>query len=134
VTAVLATEKAVTSVQLRVATTQLDCKNDKMNEHMLKALKSKEFADITFALETYTLARAAEGASVSLKGNLTLGGVTRPVTIEATANAGPDGALRIAGNYQLHMTEYGLQPPKLMLGALKVNELVNVNFDLLLKP
>jgi hypothetical protein len=31
------------------------------------------------------------------------------------------------------MTEYGLKPPTLMLGTMKVDELVKVNFNLLLK-
>lgn len=133
VAAVLSGEKAVTTVTLRVNSDQLDCNNDKMNEHMLKALKAKEFADITFTIASYDLTKASEGATVALKGNLSLGGITKPITIEALVLPSPGGALKVSGLYPLHMTEFGLQPPKLMLGALKVNELVNVNFELLLK-
>jgi hypothetical protein len=41
--------------------------------------------------------------------------------------------MRVKGSYDLRMTEYGLKPPSLMMGAMKVKELVKVNFDLLLK-
>lgn len=131
---VVAGTKSVTAVEVTVPAMQLDCKNDKMNEHMLKALKAKEFADIVFRLESYSLERAGDGTHARLNGTLTLGGVTKPISLAAIAGPGTDDALRITGAYPLRMTEYGLQPPKLMLGALKVNELVTVNFDLLLKP
>jgi hypothetical protein len=32
------------------------------------------------------------------------------------------------------MKEYGIKPPTLMLGTMRVGEKVNVKFDLLLKP
>jgi hypothetical protein len=39
----------------------------------------------------------------------------------------------VTGSYPLKMTEYGLKPPSLMFGRIKVAESVRVNFDLLLK-
>jgi polyisoprenoid-binding protein YceI len=134
VTDVLAGDKSVTAVEVKVLAAQLDCKSDKMNEHMLKALKAKEFAQILFRLDSYALERAGDGTHARLTGTLTLGGVTRSISMPAVVSPGADGALRVAGAYPLRMTEFGLQPPKLMLGALKVNELVTVNFDLVLKP
>jgi polyisoprenoid-binding protein YceI len=131
---VLAGQQSVTTVELKVPVAQLDCRNDKMNEHMLKALKAKEFAEVLFRLDSYALERTGDGTHARLNGTLSLAGVSKPITMTAVVTPGADGALRVVGAYPLKMTEYGLQPPKLMLGALKVNELVTVNFDLLLKP
>ena len=39
----------------------------------------------------------------------------------------------MTGSYTVKMTEFGLKPPTLMMGTLKVNENVAVNFDLYLK-
>jgi hypothetical protein len=39
----------------------------------------------------------------------------------------------VKGVYDLRMTEWGLKAPSLMMGTMKVNELVKVNFDLVLK-
>jgi polyisoprenoid-binding protein YceI len=134
IAAVLAGERGVGAVELKVPVTELDCRNGTMNEHMLKALKSVEHKDVVFTLNSYDLAKASEGARVTLRGTLGLGGVKKEILIDADVKAGPDGALIVAGKHALKMTEYGLKPPKLMLGTLKVNELVNVNFELLLKP
>jgi polyisoprenoid-binding protein YceI len=131
-TAVMAGDKAVTSVQITIPAARLDCANGTMNEHMLKAIKAKENPTITFRLSTYELAKAAEGMTVTLTGDLTLGGTQKPVTVTATAEDA-DGMLHVTGKYQLRMTEFGLKPPSLMMGTMKVNEKVDVNFDLFLK-
>ena len=47
---------------------------------------------------------------------------------------GAAGALRVTGKYALLMTDWNVQPPKLMMGALKVDPTITVNFDLQLQP
>jgi polyisoprenoid-binding protein YceI len=131
--ALMGGEKAVTSASITVPAGQLDCSNGTMNEHMKKALKVKEHPTIEFRIASYTLAKSAEGMQAELTGTLTLGGVQKPVTVQATGKDEGDGTLRVTGTHELRMTEYGLKPPTLMLGTMKVNERVKVGFDLLLK-
>ena len=134
VRAVLAGTKAVESAELTVPAASLDCRNGTMNEHMLKALKAKENPTIGFRVDSYQLAKGAGGVDGTAVGALTLGGVTKAITV--TAHAMPDdatGALRRTGAYQLKMTDFGLKPPSLMMGTMKVNENVKVGFDPLLK-
>jgi len=133
VTGVLNGDKAVTAVELRVPTSRLDCKNGTMNEHMLKALKAKENPTIVFKLESYELAKATDAVRVTLNGTLSLGGVDKPITLTANATQGPSGALRIAGTHELRMKDWGLKPPTLMLGTMKVDERIKIAFDLVLK-
>jgi hypothetical protein len=45
----------------------------------------------------------------------------------------PTDALRVTGKYELNMKDFGVKPPTLMLGTMRVGEKVTVNFDLLLK-
>ena len=131
--AILAGEKAVTTVSVSVPTEKLDCSNGTMNEHMLKALKAKEFSTIAFTLASYDLARQDDVVKVTMNGTLTLGGVQKEITMQADAREESAGILRVTGVHELRMKEYGLKPPTLMLGTMKVNELVKVHFDLLLK-
>ena len=130
---VLAGDKAVTAVQLDVPTAKLDCHNDTMNEHMLKALKAGQNPVIVFQLTGYELASIADAKRGTLNGSLKIGGTERPVSFPVDLRDGGDGALRVAGNYELNMRDYGLKPPSLMLGTIKVGEKVMVSFDLFLK-
>lgn len=129
---VLKGEKAVRAATLTFPTAKLDCANGTMNGHMLKALNATQHPAITFALTSYELA-AATPVKGTLQGTLTINGVAKPITLPAEfAAAGP--ALRVTGSYALNMTEWQVAPPKLMMGALKVNPMVTVNFDLQLNP
>ena len=130
---VAAGEKAVTGVNVRVPAAQLDCKNGKMNSHMLKALKAPEFPEVAFDLTSYELATVATGANVTLTGDLTLGGVKKTIRINAKASPGDGDALKVTGAKDITLSEYGLKAPTLMMGTLKVSDLVQVHFDLLLK-
>jgi polyisoprenoid-binding protein YceI len=126
-------EKAVLSVGVSVPAGKMDCANGKMNEHMLKALKADEHPVISFKLASYDLTKASDGAQVSLAGSLTLGGSEKPISLTAVAKEEEKGLLHVTGSYELNMKEFGLKPPTLMLGTLKVGERVKVNFDLFLK-
>jgi hypothetical protein len=132
---VVAGEKVVRAVVVTVPSKSLDCEdgNKKMNEHMLKAIKAGNNPTIEFRLQSYDLAHEGDGANALLTGTLKLGGVEKPVTIDAVATSAGEGLLQVTGAYELRMTDYGLEPPKLMLGAFKVNDPVKVSFDLLLK-
>lgn len=130
---IAAGEKGVTGVNVRVPAAQLDCKNGKMNSHMLKALKGPEFPEIAFDLTSYELAAVTAGVNVSLTGDLTLGGAKKAIRINAKASPADDGALKVTGTKDITLSEYGLKAPTLMMGTLKVSDVVQVHFDLLLK-
>jgi len=126
-------EKAVTSVVFRVPAGELDCKNRQMNEHMQKALKSGANPTIAFELGTYELLDTSGKLRAKLAGTLSLGGVTKPITVDAELVQEAEGGLRVKGVYDLRMTDFGLKAPSLMMGTMKVQDLVKVNFDLVLK-
>ena len=131
--AVLAGEKAVTAVEIRVPTERLDCRNGTMNEHMAKALKAEANPTIVFKLASYDLAKQSDAVRVTLNGTLAMGGVEKPISVTVNATEGPTGAHHVVGTHELRMTEWALKPPSLMLGTIKVDEHIKVGFDLLLK-
>lgn len=133
VASVLAGEKVVSSVVVTVPVEKLDCKNGTMNEHMRKALKASQNPTVVFRVDTYELARAGDGVTVTLNGMLTLGGVEKPITVIARAKPGENGTLLVSGTREVRMTEFGLKPPTLMLGTMKVDDRVKVGFDVVLK-
>ena len=131
VAAVMLGVKAVSSVGVNVPATQLDCRNGTMNGHMRKALKAEQFPAIAFRMTSYDLATATAGVAGTITGTLALGGVERTITLPAQG-VEQNGVLRITGSQTIRMTEFGLRPPTLMMGAMKVNDPIKVSFDLLL--
>jgi polyisoprenoid-binding protein YceI len=125
-------EKGVKSVKVTVPAERIDCGNGKMNDHMRNALKVAEIPTITFNLTDYDVAKSTDGIAGTINGTLDLGGVKKPISLHASGKT-EGGMLHVNGVYELRMTDYGLKPPSLMFGRIKVGDTVKVGFDLLLK-
>ena len=75
----------------------------------------------------------ADEGTVAMQGTLAIAGQERPVTINGTV-ARENGQLRVRGSKRITMTEWGVRPPSLMLGTMKVAPAATVGFDVILKP
>lgn len=126
-------DTAVETVEFTIPVAQLDCDNGTMNGHMRKALKAETSPDIRYRLQGYTAAVADEQLAVTLNGELTIAGTTKPIEIPARVTRSASGAYRVEGSTTFKMTEWGVKPPSLMLGTMKVHDAVTVGFDVTLQ-
>jgi hypothetical protein len=118
-----------TAARFVVPVGALDCRNGTMNDHLRKALKAAEHPQVVFAIADYALA----GGDARLRGTLRIAGQDVPVVVVAQVTAEGD-ALRVRGTHVVEMATWGVKPPTLMLGTLKVGPAVTVAFDLKLAP
>jgi polyisoprenoid-binding protein YceI len=100
-----------------------------MDKNMHKALEAAQFAEIRFKLDAYEL----QGATVTAKGSLTIHGVSKPVALPGTLSA-KDGGLAVKGRYDLKMSDYGVKPPVMMMGTVRVADSVGIDYDFVLLP
>ena len=120
---------SVSGATVSIPVSTLDCSNGTMNGHMRNALKMAENPTIRFRATGVDV----DGTRATMTGELTIAGSTQRVSIDATV-ASEGGQLRVRGSKPLRMTDYGVRPPSLMLGTMKVHPPVTVGFDVLLKP
>jgi polyisoprenoid-binding protein YceI len=123
--------RSVPRAELTIPVAQLDCRNGTMNGHMRRALKSQQHASIRFVASEVALTRTAAGATARMPGQLTIAGETRPATLQGTV-VSEDGELRVRGTHALTMTDFGVQPPSLMMGTMRVRAPVTIGFDVAL--
>jgi polyisoprenoid-binding protein YceI len=126
----LADLATVPRAEVSIPVASLDCRNGTMNGHMRKALKAEQ--NPTIRLRASGVQVSPSGAA-RISGDLTIAGQTRPVSIDGTA-ASEDGKVRVRGSKRLVMTDFGVQPPTLMMGTMKVAAPVTIGFDVTLKP
>jgi polyisoprenoid-binding protein YceI len=67
--------------------------------------------------------------SFTVEGELTIMGVTRPITVHGRATEGG-----VAGTASVVQTRWGIRPYSAFFGALKLRDEVEVSFDLALAP
>ena len=119
----------VQSATLTVPVADFECPDETMTEHLMDAMKPAEFGEITFRLDGYE----ASGDGAEASGALTIQAVTKPVSFPISLT--PSGAgVTIAGEVGLDMTEYGVEPPVVLLGLLRVRPEIRIQFEGLVIP
>ena len=73
-----------------------------------------------------TLVRVRHDGSIGVEGELTLVGNARPVAFDLTVGADD----RLSGTAVVKQTDHGISPYSTLFGALKVADVVEVDFDL----
>jgi len=97
-----------------------------LDKNMYKALKSDQHKEITFRLKALT-PKAAAGAFTAA-GVLRVAGVERDVTLDITL--GRSGQhLIVRGSTDLLMTDFGIDPPRALLGTVRSSPHVTITFE-----
>lgn len=131
---VLNGQPALETVVLTFPVSEIECGNGKMNDHLRNALAAKQHPQIRYRLSKYDIAKAESGMVVTADGELTIAGTARPITMAVTVTRDATGGIRVRGQQEVKMTDFGVTPPTLMLGTLKVGDAVMVKFDVPLRP
>lgn len=108
-------------------------KSDKgsvMNNKTYKALKADVNPEIIFTLHVpvKSIQTKTKEKTVSIKGNLTIAGVTRSVDMQVKLFMHEHGKLAFEGSQTIKMTDYGVDPPTAFFGTLKTGNEITLNF------
>ena len=129
---VLRGEKSLETVTLVFPVEAILCGSGTMEGHLRDALTAEKHPEVRYEMSRYELAPTAEGVAVAAGGRLTISGTTKPVDMNVTVTPMADGTIRVRGEQEINMKDFGVKPPTLMFGTLKVGEVVQVTFDVAL--
>jgi polyisoprenoid-binding protein YceI len=111
-----------------------------MDNRMQTEMKAKEHPRIEYKLTEMKLKGEVPPAGTPVtfdtKGELTIAGVTKPITMEVTLERLEDDKIRFKGQTPLKMTDFNIQPPSFGLGGVDVmttGDDITVSFDWILK-
>ena len=116
--------------EIAIPAASLTSPKEGLDKNMHKALKVTEHPHITFRLVRLE-PRPGTPAGLRGIGLLTVAGVEKEVALDITAER-RDSALLVKGHVPLLMTDFGITPPKAMLGMLKTDPAVTVSFETVL--
>jgi polyisoprenoid-binding protein YceI len=118
----------VETFEIAVAAATLTSPKDGLDKNMHKALKVDKNPDITFRLLRF---EAGQAGALKGIGMLNIAGVEREVVLNLKTQR-KDTTLTVTGKVDLLMTDYGITPPKAMLGMLKTDPKVTITFETVL--
>lgn len=122
---------------------KLDPDFDQDKKEINATMRGKDVLDVdqhpTATFEIASAKQSAQptegnGTAYELKGNFTLHGKTRPLTVLATASQEQDGKVRLTGNFKIKQTDFGIKPYSAGFGLAAVADELVIYGDLRLVP
>ena len=100
-----------------------------LDKKMYKLLLADRNPSIHFQLVNYKMKK---NSPVEAVGTLSLAGVTRTISLEGDVSVTGDEAhsLHIQGEKELLMSDFNIEPPTMLAGALKTDDRVIVHYNL----
>ncbi len=93
-------------------------------------LETSSYPEIVYECSNLTANKSGEGQySITLKGELTMHGITNPQPVQARVALSGD-SLRAFGNFSILQTDYGLKLASAAGGALKVKDEMKFSFNI----
>lgn len=123
------------SIKIDIQVDSIECGKRKMNQDLQKALKAERFPEITFQYQEANIIREPqdtdEGFQLEVRGLLTVAGTTKQISFITEAYYTAQNRVRATGGTTINMTDFGVQPPTALMGLIRANEELTVNFDLI---
>lgn len=120
--------KALNVLNFLLPVQNLKSDKKRLDETAYKALKTDQFKDILFNMISASI-REVQGNkySITALGNLTIAGVTKPISLEVTWIMNDDHTITCSGIQKLKMTDYEVQPPS-FLAIMKTGDEITLDF------
>ncbi|TCD23381.1 YceI family protein [Pedobacter psychrodurus] len=121
----------VTTLKFSVVAKSLKSGKSSMDDRTYKTIRATEFPKISYQLTFATVTMVqANRYSIQTTGILTIAGKTQSLSMKVMALVNADGSISCHGSEKLMLTDYGIEPPSFMLGAMKVGNNLVVQFEL----
>jgi len=124
------------NTELEVKARSFDCGGKVINRDMQSALKSKKHPNIKIALQEVVLAKPGlfqrvcdEWITLKAKTEITIAGTSQLVELNIRAKELQSKQYRFMGSKELLMTDFGIEPPRPMMGLIKVHDEITINLD-----
>ncbi|WP_299671734.1 YceI family protein [uncultured Polaribacter sp.] len=101
-----------------------------MDKLTYKALKADEYPIIKFLFKKGEIIKEdANFIDIKLVGDLSIAGVTKNVAVNTKINKLGE-SIMLKGAHKLKMTDFGITPPKALLGTIKTGDEITIEFNL----
>lgn len=125
-------------LKIDIEVDSFNCGKQRMNKDLQEALQADKFPEITFIYQTANLISEPEnmndGFRLRVYGLLTVAGTTKEIDFSTEAYYINQRRVRAVGETTINMTDFGVAPPTALMGLIRANEELTVNFDLIAEP
>jgi polyisoprenoid-binding protein YceI len=108
--------------------------HESMDNRTYKTINADKFPRIAYKLNSAVVTPVEKNKyAIKATGELTISGATQTVVLNVTAVVNPDKTITCTGSQKIQLTDYKIDPPTFMLGAMKVKNDLTIQFNLVYK-
>lgn len=121
--------------EVNIEARAFDCQNKLITSDMQETLKADKYPFITLTFLSIEKPTFQNFSSQSVKGKIriTIAGESNVYPIKYDMTPGTDGSILLKGKKEINIEDFDLEAPSKMFGMIQVDELIEVNFNMLLK-
>jgi polyisoprenoid-binding protein YceI len=94
-------------------------------------MKVDQYPKVSYKLTSATVTPVQKGKyTIKATGELTIAGVSQTIVMTINAVTNADNTITCTGSEELKLTDYKIDPPSFMLGAMKVKNDLTIQFNL----
>ena len=124
----------LTSLSFTTPAEALKSEHSGMDKNAYKALKTSANPTISFVSSSATVTPLdATSVTVKATGKLTVGGFAKDVVIVAVCKVNADKSISVSGSQKMSMSDYKIEPPTFMFGAVKTGNDITLKFSLTIR-
>ncbi|MDR9418582.1 hypothetical protein [Gracilimonas sp.] len=123
----------VDGVQLNLQIDQFDCGKRAINKDFRSTLKYEEYPFIEIILNELVVSDSTSLIPKEAKITIRIAGEERHYTVTLNTFSSREESFTVGGNKILRMTDFGLEPPSPMFGLIKVQDELDIQFDLVIR-
>ncbi|WP_178984831.1 YceI family protein [Winogradskyella helgolandensis] len=122
-------ELEISSLSISVQAESLKSGKSSMDKNTYKALNTDDHKTMDFNLSSVKNVEKLSDNSfkVSASGKMTISGVTKTISIDMTVKIDGD-KVTLDGEKSFKMTDFGIDPPKALLGTIKTGDAIKIVF------
>lgn len=114
---------------IRISVHEFTASNNRMLKDFQEMLSASEYPYITISIEPRELANFDETSGMTnFKTKISIAGVSRQYEIPCQVISNEDSGYVLKGEKKIELSDFNLDPPEKVFGAIKVNNEVFINF------
>lgn len=121
----------VSELTVTVPVEHLDGYKKKMNRDLRDALRYPDHENIQFIWDEISFKGVTDtGHNAEVSGRLQIAGEELHITFNADLGMNEWSQIVVSGSVRLNMRDYNVEPPKVLFGVIRTDEMVNLSYKL----
>lgn len=123
--------KNLISLTFSVAAKSLKSERTSMDNRTYKTIKADAYPKITFKLVSSAITPIKKNAFlIKATGTLTIAGTSKTIAMQVNGSVNEDNSITCSGQQKIKLTDFNIQPPSFMMGAMKVGDELTIQYGL----